>query len=219
MTEKINLPEEIESQFIELGKTKGVYLEGNIIKMLEDDHPDFKAYLEEASSKDAENRKKRLEMTKQVQDQNKVLEQRAKENEMLMAELRDFTKRIQDQNRELQYKAEENDKLMKDIKVALDVAEKAKEDALNDLSVAQQRTQFELIGTIVKIALFVIVTVGFITTGMYTMAMLTDSTETTLIGNTWSNLFGILLTNSFSIIGTIMGVKYAQNEKEGKESK
>ena len=219
MTEKINLPEEIESQFIDLAKTKGVYLEGNIIKMLEDDHPDFKAYLEEASSKDAENRKKRLEMTKQVQDQNKVLEQRAKENEMLMAELRDFTKRIQDQNRELQYKAEENDKLMKDIKVALDVAEKAKEDALNDLSIAQQRTQFELIGTIVKIALFVIVTVGFITTGMYTMAMLTDSTETTLIGNTWSNLFGILLTNSFSIIGTIMGVKYAQNEKEGKESK
>ena len=219
MTEKINLPEEIESQFIELGKTKGVYLEGNIIKMLEDDHPDFKAYLEEASSKDAENRKKRLEMTKQVQDQNKVLEQRAKENEMLMAELKDFTKQIQDQNRELQYKAEENDKLMKDIKVALDVAEKAKEDALNDLSVAQQRTQFELIGTIVKIALFVIVTVGFITTGMYTMAMLTDSTETTLIGNTWLNLFGILLTNSFSIIGTIMGVKYAQNEKEGKESK
>ena len=219
MTEKINLPEEIESQFIELGKTKGVYLEGNIIKMLEDDHPDFKAYLEEASSKDAENRKKRLEMTKQVQDQNKVLEQRAKENEMLMAELKDFTKQIQDQNRELQYKAEENDKLMKDIKVALDVAEKAKEDALNDLSVAQQRTQFELIGTIVKIALFVIVTVGFITTGMYTMAMLTESTETTLIGNTWSNLFGILLTNSFSIIGTIMGVKYAQNEKEGKESK
>jgi hypothetical protein len=217
--EKINLPEEIEAQFIALAKSKGVYLEGNIIKMLEDDHPDFKAYLEEALEKDAENRKKRLEMTKQVQDQNKVLEQRAKENDRLMAELKDFTKQIQDQNRELQYKAEENDKLMKDIKVALGVAEKAKEDALNDLSVAQQRTQFELIGTIVKVALFVIVTVGFITTGMYTMAMITESTETTLIGNTWSNLFGILLTNSFSIIGTIMGVKYAQNEKEGKESK
>ena len=29
-----------------------------------------------------------------------------------------------------------------------------------------------------------------------------------------SNLFGILLTNSFSIIGTIMGVKYASDNKE-----
>jgi hypothetical protein len=33
--------------------------------------------------------------------------------------------------------------------------------------------------------------------------------ERTIIESTWSNLFGILLTNSFSIIGTIMGVKYA----------
>jgi len=30
-----------------------------------------------------------------------------------------------------------------------------------------------------------------------------------IIESTWSNLFGILLTNSFSIIGTIMGVKHA----------
>ena len=29
-----------------------------------------------------------------------------------------------------------------------------------------------------------------------------------------SNMFSILLTNSFSIIGTIMGVKYASEEKE-----
>ena len=43
---------------------------------------------------------------------------------------------------------------------------------------------------------------------MYVAAMLANK-DTTILGNAWSNLFGILLTNSFSIIGTIMGVKYA----------
>lgn len=189
---QLSLNEETRGQLIELAQTRKIYLEGNIIKILSNcDDEAFAKYLEEALSKDDETRRKRLEVTRTVQDQNK----------------------------ELQEKAEENDRLMTEIKEALKIAETAKEEALNDLSVAQQRTQFELIGTIVKVALFVIVTVGFITTGMYTMAMMTESTETTLIGNTWSNLFGILLTNSFSIIGTIMGVKYAQSEKESKESK
>lgn len=40
------------------------------------------------------------------------------------------------------------------------------------------------------------------------------STNTVLLGSTWSNMFSILLTNSFSIIGTIMGVKYASEERE-----
>ena len=38
--------------------------------------------------------------------------------------------------------------------------------------------------------------------------------DTDIIGSTWSNMFGILLTNSFSIIGTIMGVKYATDNKK-----
>ena len=37
--------------------------------------------------------------------------------------------------------------------------------------------------------------------------------ETQVIGSAWSNMFGILLTNAFSIIGTIMGVKYANGKK------
>jgi hypothetical protein len=32
------------------------------------------------------------------------------------------------------------------------------------------------------------------------------------LGSTWSNMLGILLTNAFSIIGTIMGVKYSGKE-------
>ena len=87
------------------------------------------------------------------------------------------------------------------------------------LDIYQKRTQFELIGNIVNYALYVIVGTGIITTALYVMAIYWSSSETTLIGNTWSNLFGILLTNSFSIIGTIMGVKYASGEKENKAVK
>ena len=40
--------------------------------------------------------------------------------------------------------------------------------------------------------------------------------ETQIIGSTWSNMLGILLTNAFSILGTIMGIKYASKEKDSK---
>ena len=185
---KISLQEETKSQLIKLAAESNIYLEGNLLKMLEvSEDATFKKYVEEALKKDSESRRKRLEVTRQVQDQNK----------------------------ELQSKAVENDELMKDLKEALEIAENAKEAAINDLDVMQKRTQFELIGNIVSYALYVIVGTGIITTGMYIMSILFQSPETTLIGNTWSNLFGILLTNSFSIIGTIMGVKYANGDKEG----
>ncbi len=48
---------------------------------------------------------------------------------------------------------------------------------------------------------------------MYLLALM-KGLDTVLLGSTWSNMFSILLTNSFSIIGTIMGVKYASEEKE-----
>jgi hypothetical protein len=54
--------------------------------------------------------------------------------------------------------------------------------------------------------------VGVITTLMYGIAMFTGK-DTQIIGSTWSNMLGILLTNAFSIVGTIMGVKYATEKK------
>ena len=90
-------------------------------------------------------------------------------------------------------------------------AEKGKEQALEDLELMQKRSQFELIGMIVRIALIVICGVGVITTIMYGIA-LTSGQDTQIIGSTWSNMFGILLTNAFSIVGTIMGVKYASEK-------
>ena len=46
---------------------------------------------------------------------------------------------------------------------------------------------------------------------MYGIALFSEQ-DTQIIGSTWSNMFGILLTNAFSIVGTIMGVKYASEK-------
>jgi methyl-accepting chemotaxis protein len=92
-----------------------------------------------------------------------------------------------------------------------------KDAAVNDLDATIKKSQNELIKTIVKSALFVIMSVGFITTIMYSFAILSNK-DTQIIGSTWSNMFSVLLTNAFSIVGTIMGIKYAtSDEKKNKE--
>lgn len=162
-------------------KAKKVYIEGNFVKILKDFlDKDVVTYIEECKTKDRLARKKRLDVTKQVQAQNKELEEAAIVKEALVIELQN----------------EKNE------------AEKLRDEAVEDLDLMQKRTQFELIGLIVKVALIIIIGVGISTTLMYVIAMLANK-DTTILGNAWSNLFGILLTNSFSIIGTIMGVKYA----------
>jgi len=105
----------------------------------------------------------------------------------------------------LQKELEKSEELKKSIEIE-------KNAALNDLDLLIKRSQSELIGTVVKVALLVIMGVGIITTGLYAVAIFT-SKDTQIIGSTWSNMFGILLTNAFSIVGTIMGVKYATEKK------
>ena len=105
----------------------------------------------------------------------------------------------------------ENSKKLKDS------IELEKNAALNDLDVMIKKSQSELIKVIVKCALSVIIGVGVVTTVLYWMAMVTGK-ETQIIGSTWSNMFSVLLTNAFSIVGTIMGIKYATQDS-GKEKK
>jgi hypothetical protein len=50
--------------------------------------------------------------------------------------------------------------------------------------------------------------VGIVITCVYLIALF-SGLDTAVIGSTWSNIVGIILTNLFSIVGTIMGVKYA----------
>tara|TARA_R110002074_G_scaffold349287_1_gene519742 strand:- start:94 stop:456 length:363 start_codon:yes stop_codon:yes gene_type:complete len=120
---------------------------------------------------------------------------------------------VQSQNKELEAAAKENENLLIDLQIAVKEAEQLRDEAVEDLDILQKRTQFEMINLIVKVALVIIIGVGLTTTFMYTIALFANK-DTTILGNAWSNLFGILLTNSFSIIGTIMGVKYATDKGE-----
>ena len=99
-----------------------------------------------------------------------------------------------------------------------DAIEIEKNAALNDLDATIKKSQSELIKVIVKSALFVIMSVGFITTMMYSFAILANK-DTQIIGSTWSNMFSVLLTNAFSIVGTIMGIKYATQEDKKEKTK
>ena len=217
-----------KKQLIELYQKKGIGLEGNITKLIErEDDEDFKEYLKDCESKDAEKRKKRLEMTKKIQKQNEELTTLNDENQRILTELQDTLENVEQsktafelQNKELNEWKTTNIRLTEELRVEMVRAEQskleaeaAKQNAENDLDLLQKRNQTELISTIVKVALYVIVGVGVITTGVYVFTLIVGK-DTQVISAAWSNIFGILLTNAFSIIGTIMGIKYATNQSE-----
>ena len=181
-------------------KEKNVSLEGNILKLMEaeDNDHEFIDYLNEAVEKDKNQRKRRLEVTKQVQKQNSELINWQKENKELTENLKKALAQAEESKNEAIDAKEE--------------AEKARNIALNDLDILQRKTQTELIGTIVKVSLVVILSVGLITSVMYGISLWTGN-DSQIVSSTWSNTIGILLTNAFSIVGTIMGVKYASSTK------
>ena len=113
-------------------------------------------------------------------------------------------KKVDDLTKNLQIELDNSQKLKNAIEIEKDAA-------LNDLDVMMKKSQSELIKVIVRVALAVIVGVGLVTTALYWMAIVTNQ-DTQIIGSTWSNMFSVLLTNAFSIVGTIMGIKYATQE-------
>lgn len=226
----ISLDKNTKKKLIEIYQTKNIGLEGNIIKLIDPENDEeFNNYLKQCIEKDSASRRKRLEITKKVQTQNSELSKLNDENLRIMTELQDTLEsmkdqksKIESQNEELIAWKNENEKMSADLREAMrqsDIArvsaENAKAEAENNLDLIQKKTQFELINNIVKVALYVIIGVGTITTGIYVYSMALN-VDTDIIGSTWSNMFGILLTNSFSIVGTILGVKYGTSNKEDK---
>lgn len=222
---KLKLEDRIK--FIELAHSRNVWIEGNILKILDYcDDEDWKNYLKSAIKRDKNNRIKRLGITKKIQTQMTELQKKEEQNRHLMDELKEslanseeYTKQIEKTNKKLFEAKEEINQINADLTKALVEAEEAKEEAEkarkiveNDLDFLQKKNQTELTGIIVKNALYVILGVGIITTLLYLIAIFTQE-ETQIIGSTWSNLFGILLTNAFSIVGTIMGVRYANEHQ------
>lgn len=139
----IELGKDIEQELLTAYTKNGVMLEGNIIKLIKPGSDEFAEYLKLAGEKDKDNRRKRLEITKQIQAQNRDLMSAQEENVSLMDELRD----------------------------ALKKAEDAKNLAENDLDLLQKKTQFELIGSIIRVALWVIIGVGVVTSLLYFSAL------------------------------------------------
>ena len=224
----IKIDNNTKKTLIDLYNKKSIGLEGNITKLIDSENDeDFKKYLKDCLSKDEEKRKKRLEMTKKIQKQNEDLIKANNENERIMQELQMSLKEVEDsrltfevQNRELNEWKKENLELTEKLQSEMLSAQTAKAEALtakemaeNDLDLLQKRNQTELISTIVRVALWVIIGVGIVTTGVYVFTLIMGK-DTQVISAAWSNIFGILLTNAFSIVGTIMGIKYATENKQ-----
>jgi hypothetical protein len=223
----IRLDKNSETDLIKLFESKNVGLEGNVIKLIESDNDEFKTYLTKCTDKDKDSRRKRLEITKKIQLQNNELSDLNEQNQKMMEDLQSTLKeaeeqkvKIETQNGELIDWREENEKIQQELQKEMIKsesarirAEEAKTNAINDLDILQKKNQTELISTIVRVALYIIVGVGIVTTGVYVFTLVMGK-DTQVISAAWSNIFGILLTNAFSIVGTIMGIKYATENKQ-----
>jgi hypothetical protein len=223
----IKLDKNSEDNLIKLFESKNIGLEGNVIKLIESDNDSFKDYLKKCTDKDKDSRRKRLEITKKIQLQNNELSDLNEQNQKMMEDLQSTLKeaeeqkvKIETQNGELIDWREENEKIQQELQKEMIKsesarirAEEAKTNALNDLDILQKKNQTELISTIVRVALYIIVGVGIVTTGVYVFTLVMGK-DTQVISAAWSNIFGILLTNAFSIVGTIMGIKYATENKQ-----
>jgi lipopolysaccharide export LptBFGC system permease protein LptF len=224
----IKLDKNTKKQLIELYKTKKISLEGNILKLIDPDgDEEFASYIKDSIEKDKDVRRKRLDITKQVQSQNNDLVKWKNENERVNKELTIALEEAKESNEGILVAKQETEDSLEEAQIARVEAESARVEAESarveaenakivaesDLDLIQKKSQFELIGTIVRVALWVILGVGVVTTVMYLIA-LSMGLDTSVIGSTWSNIIGILLTNAFSIVGTIMGVKYASEKKD-----
>lgn len=201
----IKFSDDVKQQLYRLAEEKEIYLEGNILKIIDSSEDKvLLEYVKKARQKDDDTREKRLEITKKVQSQN--------------GELLEWKSKHEKTNEQLKQALDKAEKSEHQALKLKEEAEKSKDSALSDLDVLQRRTQNQLIESIVKVSLWVISGVGIITTVMFGITLF-KGVENKIVESMWSNMFGILLTNSFSIIGTIMGVKYAASNGGGIKNK
>jgi ATP-dependent Lon protease len=194
---KIKFSKTSSEQILEL-VNHNIRIEGNFLKVIDtSDNPGLEKYVKESIEKDIETRKKRLEITRQVQTQNKELVEWKEKNEQAQLDLK---KALEESNK------------------AKAIAEKAKLHAEEDLDLLVKKNQNELVNKIVSTSLIVILGVGLITSILYFYTIVTGN-ENQIIESSWANMFSILLTNSFSIIGTIMGVKHMQSSNDAKKKR
>lgn len=186
----IKLDYKTKEQLIKLGEEKHLFLEGEILKNIDSESDiQFESYIKKC-----------------IERYDKMLQDDVNDKE-----------KIKKQNQELKRIQEEIERVNEELLTSLKDAEEAKKTAEDDLDLLQKKNQYEMINNIVYGALTVIIGIGIVTTLLYIFAILVGK-ETQIIGSTWSNLLGILLTNAFSIVGTIMGVKYGNDKNENQST-
>ena len=115
----IKLTSEIKKELISISESKNLFLEGNIIKVIDSGgDEEFSEYLKKCSEKDIATRKKRLEITKQIQTKNKELLDLNDENKRIMEELQEALtqtetskEQIESQNKELLLWKDDNERM------------------------------------------------------------------------------------------------------------
>ena len=111
----IKLDKNTKVQLIELYKTKKISLEGNILKLIESDSDEeFASYVKESIDRDKDNRRKRLDITKQVQSQNNDLTKWKNENERVNKELTIALEEAEESNKAMLVAKQEAEKLRGD---------------------------------------------------------------------------------------------------------
>ena len=195
----IEITEHTRNVLLEVAKKRKVYVEGNFLKILKAPSGDdeFEEYLRICKEKDSKKRKNRLEITKQIQKQNNELEKAQKENKRVNRQLnkavdeaieqktkaeellitgkqhfRNAEKREKEQNQKLTEALKEAEEAHIETQRLKLEAENAKSKAEQDLSLLQKKTQTELMGSIVRVALWVIMGVGLVTTALYVFVMM-----------------------------------------------
>ena len=226
----IKLDKKTKDQLLEIFKAKKISLEGNILKVIDPDgDQEFESYIKESIERDKDSRRKRLDITKQVQSQNIDLTKWKEENERVNKQVTKALEEAEESNKAMLIAKQEAENALSEAQSARIEAEKArteaekarieaenaKDSALNDLDLMQKKTQFELIGNIVRVALWVILGVGITVTIVYVISLFAGF-KTEVVGSAWVNIMSILLTNAFSIIGTLMGMKTMSDNKEQK---
>lgn len=210
------LPERAWATLISAASEKNVYIEGTLLRLIDPEgNEGWIKYLESAVKKDKQKREMRLEVTKKAQEEKKALEEAHENNARLMKDIEEALLRTKAAKEQAEQAREDSDQHRRNAEEARIEAEQARATAENDLDYMQKQTQFQLMHQIVRSAIYVVIGVGVITTSLYVFLILNgaDDSQVTMMGNAWSNMFGILLTNSFSIIGTVMGVKYATENR------
>ena len=111
---KLTFCEDTKKRLLEIWKEKGIYIEGNILKLINsEEDKKVDEYVKKATELQKAKQRKRLDVTKQVQTQNK----------------------------QLKIASEDIEKANSKLEIALKTAENSKENALKDLDILQKKTQ------------------------------------------------------------------------------